>query len=405
MKRFLLFCSGANTDILKQCPTDESKYVGIGATILLTSMLASMSGGYALFTVFRSIPAAILFGLLWGVVIFNLDRVIVSGMRRQKHVWIDVAYALPRIILSVLLAIVISRPLELRLFEAELVEKWAQMQLETSNANRDTIAKGHTARVNALTAERDSLRGEINARFAEFQEAQQAWVKEKEGTAGTGIPGAGSVFAEKQRIMDNAALRLKETEERNRELINKHQLEIDWITAAQDSQFAQMDTLSDRANGLLARMEAFGVLKKESRTVRLAGLFITLLFISLETAPVMVKLLSTFSPYRPYDELLEQREFEIVEAVRQNMKVRRHALKTETERMIADQSGMMETEMHLGTERNQLRLNAELQANEALMQHIADAQVELAGILVDEWKANEMEKIVNGRGNFAPGVP
>ncbi|HYR10415.1 MAG TPA: DUF4407 domain-containing protein [Longimicrobium sp.] len=405
MKRFLLFCSGANTEVLKSCPTDESKYVGIGATILLTAILASLSGGYALFTVFGSTLAAVPFGAFWGVVIFNLDRVIVSGMRKQKAVWIDFLYALPRLGLSVLLAVVISRPLELRLFEAEIIEQWERTQLQKRNADRDTIVAGDAARIATLNAEKDTLQGEIDARSREFQAAEQAWMKEKEGSAGTGIPGEGPVFAEKERIMNNADLRLKETEGRNRPLIDKRQREIDSIKAAQDSRFAQTSKVSDQASGFLARIEALGVLKEKSRTIHWASIFITLLFIALEIAPVMVKLLSTFNPYRPYDELLEQREFEVVELARQQVKVRRHALKARAERKIAGYDDEKQAEMELSTQRSQLRLNAELQANEELMQRIADAQVDLAGVLVDEWKANEMDKIVNGRGNYAPGVP
>jgi hypothetical protein len=326
-------------------------------------------------------------------------------MRKQKAPWVDLLYALPRLVLAVLLAVVISRPLELRLFEAEIVEKWGRMQLETRNADRGRIAAGDTARMAILTAERDALEAEIDTRLEEFQAAEQAWMKEKEGSAGTGIPGEGPVFAEKQRLMDNAAGRLSDTEARNRPLISKHQREIDQITAAQDSRFAQMDTLSDQANGFLARMEAFGVLKDESRTIHRASIFLTLLFIALEIAPMMVKLLSIFNPYRPYDELLEQREFEIVELARQQVKTRRHVLKARADRKMASCDGETDTELELSTQRNQLRLNAELQANEALMQQIAEAQVELACVLVDEWKASEMDKILNGSGKYAQGVP
>ncbi len=405
MKQFLLFCSGANTDILEQCPTDQSKYVGIGATIVLTSLLASLSGGYALFTVFRSVPAAVLFGALWGVVIFNLDRVIVSGMRRQKYVWMDVMYALPRVGLSILLAIVISRPLELRLFEAELLQEWQRMQLEERNRYQATIAAGDTARLAALKAENTRLGNEIQARDQEFREAQQAWVKEKEGTSGTGIPGAGEVFAEKERVMESAADRLKEAEERNRPLIGKNQEEIDRLILAQDSLRARTNEVADGADGFLARMRAFDSLKERYPVVHLASIFITLLFISLETAPVMVKLLSTFSPYRPYDELLEQREFEIAERVRQDMKIKRATLKSDAELTIADHEAVTDAEMQLSTERNQLRREAELRANEALMQRVADAQVELAAQLVDEWKRREMEKIGQGAGAYAQQAP
>ncbi len=405
MKRFLLFCAGVNTGVLKECPTEESKYAGIGATILLTSVLASLSGGYALFTVFRSLAAAVPFGLLWGVVIFNLDRVIVSGMRKQKHVWTDVLYAMPRLVFSVLLAIVISRPLELRLFDVEIQDRWAQMEIDARSRDMENIFAGDSARLAKLYAESERLRKEVEAERAEFRLAEEAWIREKAGTGDTGIPGAGPVFRERERALDEARRQLNEAEAHNQPLRARNDSLIAQIRAEQDRRINQADAVRSQANGFLARMRAFGELAREDQAVYLASLFITLLFISLESAPVMVKLLSTLNPYRPYDELLQKREFEIVEAAQQEVRVRRHALKADADLVIAHQTGVMETEMHLGTERDQLRLNAELQANEALIQQIADAQVDLAECLVDEWKCSEMEKIRNGGGTYAQPVP
>jgi Domain of unknown function (DUF4407) len=53
------------------CSTEHNTYAGIGATIFLTAVLASLSGGYALWTVFQSSPYAISFGLLWGILIWT----------------------------------------------------------------------------------------------------------------------------------------------------------------------------------------------------------------------------------------------------------------------------------------------------------------------------------------------
>ena len=88
MKRFFWWCSGADITILRTwaCSTEHNTYAGIGATIFLTAVLASLSGGYALWTVFQSSPYAITFGLLWGILIFNLDRSIptLSTPTREK---------------------------------------------------------------------------------------------------------------------------------------------------------------------------------------------------------------------------------------------------------------------------------------------------------------------------------
>lgn len=45
--QFFLWASGADLDILQQCPTDQNKYFGIGGTIIFTSLMASFAGGYA----------------------------------------------------------------------------------------------------------------------------------------------------------------------------------------------------------------------------------------------------------------------------------------------------------------------------------------------------------------------
>src|SRR3954447_20888879 len=120
IKEFFLFCSGANRSVLSECPSEETKYAGIGATVFFTALLAGLSGGYALYTVFLSPSLAIPFGVLWALMIFNLDRVIVSGMRKQRELRLDLLYATPRLLLATLLAIVISKPIELKLFEREI---------------------------------------------------------------------------------------------------------------------------------------------------------------------------------------------------------------------------------------------------------------------------------------------
>ena len=51
--RFFWFCSGANFAILKRTPTESNKYVGIGATVFFTGVLAALAAGYALFSVFQ----------------------------------------------------------------------------------------------------------------------------------------------------------------------------------------------------------------------------------------------------------------------------------------------------------------------------------------------------------------
>ena len=59
--------------------------------------------------------------------------------------------------------------------------------------------------------------------------------------------------------------------------------------------------------GFAARLEALGRLTNKSASLWLANMFIILLFIAIETAPVMVKLISSKGPY---DYMLETEEYD-----------------------------------------------------------------------------------------------
>ena len=74
LQQFFLMCSGAHESILKKSPTDTNKYIGIGATIFFTGVLAFIASSSAIYTVFDSWFMALGFGLVWGLMIFNLDR-------------------------------------------------------------------------------------------------------------------------------------------------------------------------------------------------------------------------------------------------------------------------------------------------------------------------------------------
>ena len=138
LQKFLIICSGSSLELLKKTPTDINKHVGIGGVILFTGILAALSAGYALNTVFDNIYAATGFGLLWGLMIFNLDRYIVTSMKKSGGFFRQFFIALPRILVAVLLGIVISKPLELKIFEKEINK---QLNIIV-NRNKAELQKG-----------------------------------------------------------------------------------------------------------------------------------------------------------------------------------------------------------------------------------------------------------------------
>ena len=124
LMQFFWWCSGAHQSTLAKFPAEHNKYVSIGATIFFTGLFAALSGGYALYFVFSgdggAIGYAVLFGLLWGLAIFNMDRYIVSSINKNASGFKQLLQATPRILLAVLIGIVIARPLEIKVFDKEI---------------------------------------------------------------------------------------------------------------------------------------------------------------------------------------------------------------------------------------------------------------------------------------------
>ena len=121
LQSFFILCSGADKNLLEGCSQGEkTKFVGIGATVFFTAVMAFLASAYALFTVFDSVYPAIAFGLVWSLLIFNLDRFIVSTIRKRDKLSTEFLQATPRILLAIIIAIVISKPLEIKIFEKEI---------------------------------------------------------------------------------------------------------------------------------------------------------------------------------------------------------------------------------------------------------------------------------------------
>ena len=136
VKRFFFACAGSYVRILEVCPSEHNKYVGIGATIFLTACMAIISGSFAIFTLVANPVISACFGLLWGALIFNLDRYIVSSMRKEGKFWYEFGLALPRMILAVLISIVITKPIEIELFRNQIN---AELSEYTSDLEKDAM--------------------------------------------------------------------------------------------------------------------------------------------------------------------------------------------------------------------------------------------------------------------------
>ena len=164
--------------------------------------MAFIACSYALYTVFDNILASVFFGLIWGLLIFNLDRFIVSTIKKRNNVIDEIIQASPRILLAVIIAIVISKPLELKIFEKEINQVLLEQKNNLTLANKDQIAQQYNPTIKGLNNDIKTLEQQISAKEAEVNTLYDTYISEAEGTAGTKLLGKGPVYKEKREKHD-----------------------------------------------------------------------------------------------------------------------------------------------------------------------------------------------------------
>lgn len=315
-------CSGADPDLLKESPKSEQiKYAGIGGTVFFTAVMAFLSGSYALYTVFDNYYMAIGFGIVWGLLIFNLDRFIVSTIKKQDKVWKEIVQASPRILLAVIIAVVISKPLELKIFEKEIDQVLLEQKNELTLANKDQIGQQYTPEISRVENEIASLKNEIDTKETEVNDLYETYIAEAEGRKGTLLLGKGPVYKEKREKHDVLLQELQLLKEDNKAKILEKETTLAELRTKQENQIATSQPIIDGFDGLMARINALGEL------AWFPSFFIFLLFLAIETAPVLAKVMA---PKGAYDLKFQDQEDTLNVWVLQQKNQREALLKTDT---------------------------------------------------------------------------
>ncbi|MCP3991455.1 MAG: DUF4407 domain-containing protein, partial [Actinomycetia bacterium] len=178
-KTLLLGAAGVNRDVLARCPTETEKYVGLGSTVVVASVLAAISGTIAMATAAGGgdqlgswMARLAVIGVGYGAVVFAVDRFLVSAplnpvadepTRRWTEIASTLAGAAPRLALAVLMAFLMAEPLLLVTFRQEINTRIADTHLD-----RVTTA---TTAINSTV---DAELARIDTRITELSTADPA---------------------------------------------------------------------------------------------------------------------------------------------------------------------------------------------------------------------------------------
>ena len=307
-QHFLMICSGGNIHLLKKSPTEWNKFAGIGGIVLFTAIFATLSAGYAMFTVFDNVWTAVGFGILWGLMIFNLDRYIVSSIKKTGTWWNQILMTIPRLILATFLGIIISKPLELKIFEKE-VNKQLNTIIQRNKKQLQAEMSGRILQQSGpFDQEKKQIQNQIKNYQISYDSASVELEKEilgKQSGLTSGKVGFGTNAKRKAELKEQKRLDLENYQKQQQPRLQYLDTEISKVYTNLETERKSTETFEDKFNGFAARLQALDELGKNSAIIALAASFIMGLFVCLEISPVLIKLISAVGPY---DYLLEKTE-------------------------------------------------------------------------------------------------
>jgi Domain of unknown function (DUF4407) len=409
----LAWLGGANNDILDKVPTERSRFVQMALVLLTTSGIGTLSMMFALDDgVHTPLPVAIIGGIVWGLIILNIDRFLVVNMGHTRDWKKLLLMALPRLALAAVISIVVATPLTLRIFQHDINN---QMMIQQTNEStqmsqdeQNTIPAKELASVNAqitkwnnvlagnlagitpstpqLAADQKnvaSLTAQVNAAQTTMDNAYDKWNCEVNG-AGTNCAAGTSTIAgngpraqndymsytQDKASYDNLSSQLTAAEGQeagDQQTANanaKSSLASEQATARAKLPGLQQEqtTLQNEVNqqdqsnannvsgnnGILAQLQALSDAGATDPILTVAQWVVTLLFFFIEILPVMVKLLLNIGPLSLYEVALKHEEDSSTDEMKTSRVTRRRDIERNALKQQTIDEDMRQREEELG---------------------------------------------------------
>lgn len=218
--RFLLGCCGANWKHIKE-KAELNWYCSLGMSVIVTSVISGISAVLLATTSYSNLPLALVIaiGVVWAIVVFNVDRLIVSRPLTSSRRLSKVSLFLVRFLLAAGIAVLMAEGVELTLFDDEIS---AQVERDNNAAAVRQQDEYNQARLDAKTSAEqryaeqiaypvlasERLTTSVQAATTEVENANRVLRCEAnpaaDCTTGTGSPGLGEEAREASRAVTRA---------------------------------------------------------------------------------------------------------------------------------------------------------------------------------------------------------
>lgn len=298
LSKFLWWMAAADADILKECRADRERYRIIGISVLVTWLFATLAWGYFFSTVTDDEVVVAGLAFFFGFAILSIDRSLIAAMsgagRRQ---FLPVAF---RLLLAFTIGLFISQPIVLLLFQKDIQAQMVLNRQGKLEKFREELAVLNAPRKAALEKDRQQWEQQLLQKEAQVKAYKDDYIKETDGTGGTGKIGESSIARVKKTEYLKAEQELASMRNSLEPQLRERQLQLEEIW--KENRVKEQAYVTSLTDGFLAQTEALGELTEQHPPLRQRYRLIVLIITLIEIMPLLSKLLM---PKGEYDKLMD----------------------------------------------------------------------------------------------------
>jgi phosphate/sulfate permease len=310
---FLWWLATAEKELLVDSVVDRNRYRIIGMTVMATWLFATFTWTYFFYTIVTSLVAAILLGAFMGFIILTIDRALIKGITKQnKRKFTPLLF---RGLMAITLGTFMAQPAVLYMFDKEIRLQTSldnEQKKITKRLELDSLYKGQKQE---FIQKKELAKKEIETRYDEVVAARDNFLKETDGSGGTGKVGIKDIAIAKRteyQKLDEAYQLLLKSEQAKIDSADAGLKDIDNKIKTEEANF-----ISYLNNGFLTRIEALSNLLKDNAALQFRYYLIVFILMLIELMPVIAK---TLLPSGSYDEKVMLREEMEIEMAQSNTK-------------------------------------------------------------------------------------
>ena len=304
---FLWWLSTAEKEIITDCTIDRNRFSIIGYIVLTTWLFATGAWTYFFSTAIDNPWIFIPLGIFMGFIVLCIDRALIKGINGRNRN--RLTPFLFRGLLALTIGLFMAQPAILFLFDKEIKVQISLDNEARKAQKRSELDSLYGQRKKELVKSKQEIEQKLATEQATVNEALNNYLKEADGTGGSGKVGIEKIALAKKNAYEQLDAEKKLNMLQSQPRLDSIQRALGTLeTTVQKEE----ETFASLLNtGFLTRMEGLNNLLKANNTLRFRYYLIVAILMLIELMPVIVKSLLPSGAYEEKATLREEMEKEM----------------------------------------------------------------------------------------------